>query len=261
MKSREEYCCRIQSTRLDKREWTNVFASDGWSTGRLVDLSFLTFNIVYSFISNRTCQNAWSQKKLQSASDQINCGSYIIWYTTQNKITILLLFQNNNKIIIEVPWRIRAVSAGRSNFVKYLNADPFSAHCRMSTEILGGGRRFDTGIPDCHGLCADLRQLLSGYKPPESFVGIQFQPIWLHPSLHSFNAFSHSENNSRLVHGETVDWRDSGLARQWMWIWLSSAFEWAQTPIEWCSNGDDISEVYKMKRLIPVARRTSVPII
>ena len=61
----------------------------------------------------------------------------------------------------------------------------FTVECHA--EILGGGRRFNGVFTDRHGLCVDLRQLLSGSKPHElSLVGVQLQPIRLHPTLDLF---------------------------------------------------------------------------
>ena len=86
----------------------------------------------------------------------------------------------------------------------------FTVECHAV--ILGGGRGFDTVSTDCHGLCVDLRQLLSGSKPQElSFVGVQFQPIWLHPSLDSFNALGQSKSGSRLVGGKAMEIKEGGV--------------------------------------------------
>ena len=103
----------------------------------------------------------------------------------------------------------------------------FTVECHA--EILGGGRRFDTVFTDCHGLCVDLRQLLSGSKPQElSLVGVQFQPIWLHPSLDSFNAFGQSKSGSRLVGGKAME------------IKLAIVGIGVSSNTKWCGNGDDI---------------------
>ena len=76
----------------------------------------------------------------------------------------------------------------------------FTVECYA--EILGGSQKFDGVFTDRHGRCVDLRQLLSGSKPHElSLVGVQLQPIRLHPSLDSFDALSQSESASPLVDG------------------------------------------------------------
>ena len=76
----------------------------------------------------------------------------------------------------------------------------FTVECHA--EILGGSRRFDGVFTDRHGLCVELRQLLSGSNPQElSLVGVQLQPIRLHPSLDSFDALSQSESSGPLVDG------------------------------------------------------------
>ena len=74
----------------------------------------------------------------------------------------------------------------------------FTVECHA--EILDGGRRFDGVFTDRYGLCVDLCQLLSGSKLQElSLVGVQLQPIRLHPSLNSFNALSQFESGSLLI--------------------------------------------------------------
>ena len=102
----------------------------------------------------------------------------------------------------------------------------FTIKCHA--ENLGGGRRFNTVFTDCHGLCVDLYQLMSGSKPQEwSLVGVQLQPIRLHPTLDSFNAFGQSKNRNRFGRWEgnrgKVGYRrhrselQHQVMRQWIW--------------------------------------------
>ena len=76
----------------------------------------------------------------------------------------------------------------------------FTVECHA--EILGGSQGFDGVFTDRYGLCVDLRQLLSGSQLHElSLVGVQLQPIRLHPTLDSFNALGQSESSRPLVDG------------------------------------------------------------
>ena len=56
----------------------------------------------------------------------------------------------------------------------------------------------------------------------------QFQPIWLHPSLDSFDALGQSKSGSRLVGGKAME------------IKLAVVGIWVGSDTKWGGNGDDI---------------------
>ena len=141
--------------------------------------------------------------RLQSSHDNV-CG------TVEDTVTVIdtTWYEGMDQCFRGIRGKWSSDGPQLSQLIKTAASDvvdmPVHSHFTVEcyAEILGGSQRFDGVFADRHGLCVDLCQLLSGSKPHElSLVGVQLQPIRLHPSLDSFDAISQSESGRLLVDG------------------------------------------------------------